>query len=99
MYLSLTAEGNSLELASGVPFLDQMAQRSVLDLSELLGAGSWSYIPLLGSQTNGAGAVVPPRGLQAWAGLQPLGPAGLMPSVPSAALPRHLLLPRLNTYC
>lgn len=42
MYLSLKAEGKSLELASGVPFFGQAAQRAVLGLSELLAAGSWS---------------------------------------------------------
>lgn len=96
MYLSLKAGGNSPELASGVPFFGQMARRANLDLSELLGAGSWSRHPSPGlprqaglvrlSQSEGSGPVP----VSSAAGLQGLQPH-TRPWCPRAALPQHLL--------
>lgn len=89
MYLSLKAEGNSPELAPGVPFFGQMTQRTVLDLSELLGAGSWSWHPSPGHPDKWGWCCCPaPRA----PGLCPSPATGSRSLLPSHALSAFRLL-------
>lgn len=88
-YPSLKAEGNSLELASGVAFFGQTAQRAVLDLSELFGAGGWSCHSSPGHPDKWGWCCCPtPRAL----GLCPSPATGSHSLLPSHALSTFRLL-------